>query len=96
MRTPANERLFAARTSNGWFSQEKAAEEVSKAGAAALGRPGYAISVRTYRAWESKNPRGRAPTRRPRCGPRSAAVRRRSASSGARRACLTACRDRGR
>ncbi|MCX5381188.1 hypothetical protein [Streptomyces sp. NBC_00091] len=56
MRTPANERLFVARTAKWWFSQEKAAEEISKAGAAALGRPGYAISVRTYRAWESKNP----------------------------------------
>ncbi|MEV7542678.1 hypothetical protein [Streptomyces sp. NPDC089915] len=56
MRTPANERLFAARTAQGWFSQERAAEEISKAGAAALGRPGYTISVRTYRAWESKNP----------------------------------------
>ncbi|MFD4244482.1 hypothetical protein ACFWP3_23235 [Streptomyces sp. NPDC058525] len=56
MRTPANERLFAARTAKGWFSQEKAAEEISRAGTAALGRPGYSISVRTYRSWESRNP----------------------------------------
>ncbi|MFK0202491.1 hypothetical protein [Streptomyces lavendulae] len=56
MRTPANEMLFAARTAKGWFSQEKAAEEISKAGAAVLGRSGYTISVRTYRAWESKSP----------------------------------------
>ncbi len=56
MRTPANQMLFAARTAQGWFSQERAAEEISKAGAAVLGRAGYTISVRTYRAWESKNP----------------------------------------
>ena len=56
MRMPANETLFAARTAKGWYSQETAAEEISKAGAAALGRAGYSISVRTYRAWESKNP----------------------------------------
>ncbi|WP_185899531.1 hypothetical protein [Streptomyces sp. WAC07061] len=56
MRSPANQVLFAARTAKGWFSQEQAAQEISRAGAQALGRRGYTISVRTYRAWESKCP----------------------------------------
>lgn len=55
-RKPGNEPLFAARVSKGWFSQERAAEGISAAGKAALRNSTFAISVRTYRRWESATP----------------------------------------
>ncbi|MGA5700682.1 helix-turn-helix domain-containing protein [Peterkaempfera bronchialis] len=51
-----NERLRLARMDRGWFSQEKAAEEISNAGRTALGDPYFTVSVRTYRRWESDKP----------------------------------------
>jgi hypothetical protein len=53
---PGNEQLFAARISKGWFSQEKAAEEISVTGRKALRDSSFTVSVRTYRRWESDSP----------------------------------------
>ncbi|MFF7190289.1 hypothetical protein ACFZAR_34825 [Streptomyces sp. NPDC008222] len=55
-RKPGNEALFAARISKGWFSQERAAEEVSSVGREALRDSGFMVSHRTYRRWESTSP----------------------------------------
>ncbi|WP_155057467.1 hypothetical protein [Streptomyces blattellae] len=55
-RKPGNEKLFAARLSKGWFSQERAAEGVTDAGKDALRDSSFAVSVRTYRRWESDSP----------------------------------------
>jgi tetratricopeptide (TPR) repeat protein len=55
-KTPGNEKLFAARVSRGWFSQETAAEGISEAGRKALRDHAFAVSVRTYRRWESASP----------------------------------------
>lgn len=63
MRTPGNERLFAARLAKGWFSQETAADGVSQAGRGALKDQNFVVSERTYRRWESTKP----PWPRPDC-----------------------------
>ncbi|MDN3265676.1 hypothetical protein QWJ26_38930 [Streptomyces sp. CSDS2] len=55
-KTPGNEALFAARISKGWFSQDSAADGISAVGREALRDPSFAVSVRTYRRWESVSP----------------------------------------
>lgn len=55
-KAPGNEKLFAARISKGWFSQERAAEEISTAGRDALRDSMFSVSERTYRRWESSSP----------------------------------------
>ncbi|MFI6112735.1 hypothetical protein [Kitasatospora sp. NPDC051164] len=63
MRTPGNEKLFAARVAKGWFSQETAAEGISDAGRDALRNPDFYVGVRTYRRWEAANPAWPRPDR---------------------------------
>ncbi|MDT0309962.1 hypothetical protein RM780_23840 [Streptomyces sp. DSM 44917] len=48
--------LRAARIAKGWRSGEAAAREVSAAGRAALDDPGFEVSPRTWRRWESARP----------------------------------------
>lgn len=51
-----NETLRAARLRKGWRSQEMAARRVTAAGQQALGDPGFDVSARTWRRWESDRP----------------------------------------
>ena len=51
-----NDVLRAARLKRGWNSQEAAARAVTRAGVDALGDPGFEVSARTWRRWESANP----------------------------------------
>ncbi|WP_258534334.1 Twin-arginine translocation pathway signal [Streptomyces sp. PT12] len=51
-----NTELRVARIERGWYSQEAAAEGISRAGQVALRDPHFTVSPRTYRRWESTRP----------------------------------------
>ncbi|GLF95210.1 helix-turn-helix transcriptional regulator [Streptomyces yaizuensis] len=51
-----NEALRTARTDQGWYSQEQAADQISTIGQRVLGDPYFHISPRTWRRWESAIP----------------------------------------
>jgi transcriptional regulator with XRE-family HTH domain len=51
-----NEALRAARLRKGWHSQERAARAVTRIGQGVLDDPGFEVSPRTWRRWESDRP----------------------------------------